>query len=60
MVFFRIKGSFLVCESQLALSEDHYKNDERIKNIVVLNHFLYELERSPLGIFGQLSVFLKT
>jgi hypothetical protein len=55
-----MKGSFLICECQLALADEQYKNDKKIQNIYELNHFLYELERSPFGIFGQLSLFLKT
>ncbi len=42
MIMFRIKGSFLICECQLALSEEEHKN-EMIKNIYEMNHFLYEL-----------------
>ena len=60
MIFFRMKGSFLICECQLALTDEHDKDDKRAQNIIEeLNHFFYELERSPFGIFGQLSLFLK-
>lgn len=44
MIMFKMKGSFLICECQLALSEEEeHKNDQIIKNIQEINHFLYEL-----------------
>ena len=57
MIIFTIKESFLICELQLILSEGQGVSD-KLKNIEFLNHFLYELERSPYGVLSELAVVL--
>ncbi len=42
MIFFKMPGSFVVCECQLILSEQSKGEDaKKAKNIETLNHFLY-------------------
>ena len=61
MIFFKLPGSFIICECQLILSNDSKgDNAKKAKNIEVINHFLYELERSPFGVLGEIGVFLKS
>ena len=57
MIIFSLKDSFLLCELQLVLMEDQ-AGSEKLKNIEFLNHFLYELERSPYGVLSELAVVL--
>ena len=57
MIIFMITDSFLICELQLILTEGQ-GTSEKLKNIEFLNHFLYELERSPYGVLSELSVVL--
>lgn len=57
MIIFTIKESFLICELQLILTEGKGASD-KFKNIDFLNHFLYELERSPYGVLSELAVVL--
>lgn len=53
MIFFKLPGSFIICECQLILSNDSKGEDaKKHKNIEILNHFFYELERSPFGVLG--------
>lgn len=57
MIIFTIKDSFLICELQLILVGEESGSD-KLKNIEFLNHFLYELERSPYGVLSELAVIL--
>jgi hypothetical protein len=51
MIIFTIKESYIICELQLILIEGSGASD-KLKNIEFLNHFLYELERSPYGVLS--------
>lgn len=57
MIIFIMKESFIICELQLILSEGQGVSD-KVKNIEVLNHFLYELVRSPYGVLSEVAVLL--
>ena len=57
MIIFTIKESYIICELQLILIEGSGASD-KLKNIEFLNHFLYELERSPYGVLSELAVVL--
>lgn len=54
MLFWKMPQSFIICECQLILAEASKGGDDakKAKNIETLNHFLYELERSPFGVLG--------
>lgn len=52
MIIFTFKDTFLICEIQLILSDSTQKVNQKYKNIEILNHFFYELERSPYGILS--------
>ncbi len=43
MIIFVIKGSWIICEAQLVLSEAGDKIDKKSKNTELINHFFYEL-----------------
>lgn len=58
MIIFVIKGSWIICEAQLILSESGDKIDKKSKNVELINHFFYELERSPYGILAEIAVLL--
>mgnify|MGYP000887731354 CR=1 FL=1 len=58
MIMYLIKGSFIICEAQLILSEAGSKVDKRGKNTELINHYFYELERSPYGILAEVAVLL--
>lgn len=57
MIIFKMQSSYLICELQLVLSEGE-KKTERLKNVEFLNHFLYELKRTPYGVLSQTAVVL--
>ena len=57
MVIFQMKDSPLLCEIQLIIKSGS-KEDKKEKNREILNHFLYELERSIFGVQGELSILL--
>ncbi len=52
MIIFAMKDTFLICEIQLILADGAQKVNHKYKNIELLNHFFYELERSPYGILS--------
>ena len=58
MIIFSMKNTFLICELQLILSDGTQKINQKYKNIEVLNHFFYELERSPFGILSEIAILL--
>ncbi len=59
MVIFKITESFLICELQMVLNQStKATTDQREKSKIVLNHFFYELERSPYGVLSELSILL--
>ena len=58
MIIFVIKDSWIICEAQLVLSESGEKIDKRSKNTELVNHYFYELERSPYGIMAEIAVLL--
>ena len=58
MIIFNIKESFILCELQLVLSDGNQSVTEKLKNIETLNHFFYELERSPYGVMAELAALL--
>jgi len=53
-----MKDSWIICEAQLVLSESGEKIDKRSKNTELVNHYFYELERSPYGIMAEIAVLL--
>ncbi len=52
MIIFVMKDSWIICEAQLILSDAGDKIEKKGKNIELINHFFYELERSPYGIMA--------
>ncbi len=58
MIIFAMKDTFLICEIQLILADSAQKVNHKYKNIELLNHFFYELERSPYGILSEIAVLL--
>lgn len=40
------------------LSDGNQSVTEKLKNIETLNHFFYELERSPYGVMAELAALL--
>jgi hypothetical protein len=43
------------------LSEEKSGDDtKKMKIVETLNHFLYELERSPFGVLGEATTFLRS
>lgn len=58
MLIFVMKGSWIICEAQLILSESGGKVDKKSKNTELVNHYFYELERSPYGIMAEIAVLL--
>lgn len=58
MVIFKMKSSFIICELQLILSDGHQSVTDKLKNIETLNHFFYEIERSPYGVMAELASLL--
>lgn len=58
MLIFKIKGCWIICEAQLILSEAGDKVDKKSKNTELVNHYFYELERSPYGIMAEIAVLL--
>ena len=58
MLIFVIKNSWIICEAQLILSDGGDKADKKSKNTELVNHYFYELERSPYGIMAEIAVLL--
>lgn len=57
MIIFKMSESFLICELQLLLSDGSSRN-EKLKHIEMLNHFFYELERSPYGVTAEVAALI--
>ena len=58
MIIFKLQQSFLICELQLILSDTNQNVNEKLKNIEALNHFFYQLQRSPYGVMAELAALL--
>jgi hypothetical protein len=58
MLIFVLKNSWIICEAQLILSDSGDKADKKSKNTELVNHYFYELERSPYGIMAEIAVLL--
>ena len=52
------KECWIVCECQIILTESSGKTDKKSKNVDDLNHYFYELDRSPYGILSEIALRL--
>lgn len=59
LIIFKMSNSFLLCELQLILSDGGVQSgSDKLKNIELLNHFFYELDRSQYGVMAEVAALL--
>lgn len=59
MIIFKIEQSFLTCELQMSITGENANSIAKDKEIQFINHYLYELERSPYGILSELALIVQ-